>query len=365
MASKERTTLQEIAKRANVSVASVSYALNGKGRISPKRRKMLEQMLREAGLKPRNRRHPVVYLYRNQKMSDIQSYRPLMEKHSGLNDVFNHHDLTLRLELLQEEEAVSVGDQLQMIQESRPGAVVLDTDLHEMTGPAADFFAERQIPAVQLGHTVRKAGCEAVVVDNFGGGQLAAEYLVSQGHERIGMIRWWTNKDPASGEKFAGFECGMRRLGRELRALDVVETAERLADRQPLPGRDAAMQLLEQDDPPTGVFVENSFVSPSLIYPNQMDDQAVWQRLSRIQMLHFEAWHLDWMDSALSQKLRFPPRNTTLLRIDWRQLGRIVAERLVARLDGEPDSGQTIRLMPNLVHVHGGTVSALEAPKLA
>ena len=349
MPSGQRPTLQDIARKADVSVACVSYALNGKGRISLPLRKKLEGMLRDAGLKPRMRRHPVLYVYRHRKMSDIQAYRPLIEKYTGLSEVLNLHQQALRLELIQEESAVSLDEQLDMLLESRPGAVVLDSDLDEMLLPASRFFAMHQVQVIQIGHTFTPVDCEAaVVVDTFGGGQLAADYLIHKGYERIGVIRWRPEDDPASAEKFAGFTCAMQRAKRELKPEYVVMTLEKNTLNQPLPGRDAALKLLELAEPPTAIFVENSFVSPSLIYPNDFEDRSTWQRLRRIEMLHFEAWHLDWMEAALSQKLRFPQRETMLLRVDWRQLGRLAAERLVVQFEGLGQQSQVVRLMPRL-----------------
>lgn len=364
MADSSRPTLQEIARKARVSVASVSYALNGKGRLSPQQRQKLEKMLREAGLKPRHRRYPVLYLYRQSRMSDVQAYQPLIEKYTGINEVLNRHEISLRLELIQEESHSPLAEQLASLDEARPGAVVLDSDLDEMLGGVARFFSKNQVPVIQLGHTVRQMGFEAVVVDNFGGGQLAAQYLIERGHKRIGVIRWWSRRDPASAEKFAGFVGAMQQSGLELNERYVVETAEKASFDQPLPGRDAAEKLLSLPDPPTAVFVENSFVSPSLIYPNSLEDRSMWQRLREIEMVHFEAWHTDWMDAALSQKLHFPQRDTTLLRIDWKRIGKIAAERLVARLDGEDKSGETVRLMPRLVAVRGAAAEPVQVHAL-
>ena len=45
----QQVTLRQIAEKANVSVAAVSYALHGKGRMSGAMRSQLEQMLKDAG----------------------------------------------------------------------------------------------------------------------------------------------------------------------------------------------------------------------------------------------------------------------------------------------------------------------------
>ncbi len=128
------------------------------------------------------------------------------------------------------------------------------------------------------------------------------------------------------------------------------------------PGRVAMERLLALDEPPTAVFVENSFISPSLLYPCNEKESCVPQKIQEVDMIHFEAWHLDILEQSLTGKLDFAPRKTKLLRIDWVDMGRVAGEHVMSRLTGQPATGKVIRIQPRLVCVEGDVVTPVDVP---
>ncbi len=350
-------TLRHIAERADVSVAAVSYALHGNGRMSTRRRSQLEKLLKESGYKPSYKLRPVLYISTHSAFRDMHVLQPLLSKYGGVNACFHAEAIPLRLELLHMPGSPSLEDQLKQLLPFRPSAVLLDTDLGDEMEPVVRFFANEEVPAVQLGHVQRTAAVDSVVVDSFGGAHTAAQHLVSKGHERIATIRWRAEEDPASRQKYAGFCCAMEEAGIKTPPQYVVEAPPgKQGELQP--GRIAIEQLLNLPKPPTAVFVENSFVSPSLLYPMPAE-RAVPPRIAQLDMVHFEAWSLDWLEQVVVSKLSLPPRHTKLLRIDWYQMGQIAAGRVLARLEGEEGAGGITRLSPRLVQVDNGDESPL------
>lgn len=348
-------TLRHIAERADVSVAAVSYALHGNGRMSTRRRTQLERMLKEAGYKPSYKLRPVLYISTHSAFRDMHVLQPLLSKYDGVNACFHAEEIPFRLELLHMPGSRSLNDQLQQLLPFRPSGVLLDTDLDDEMEPVVRFFADAGVPAVQLGHVQRATTLDSVVVDSFGGAHTAGQHLVSRGHERIATIRWRTEDDPASRQKYAGFCCAMEEAGIKIPPQYVVEAPRgKQGDLQP--GRIAVEQLLGLSKPPTAVFVENSFVSPSLLYPMPAE-RALPARIAQLDMVHFEAWSLDWLEQVVVGKLSLPPRHTKLLRIDWYQMGQVAAGRMLARLNGEEGASGVTRLSPRLVQVDNGDES--------
>ncbi|WP_432799177.1 LacI family DNA-binding transcriptional regulator [Poriferisphaera sp. WC338] len=356
-----KRTLQDIAREAKVSVASVSHALNGKGRLSPSTRRLLEQRLRDAGYRLFARRYPVLYICHQDQFEDVQAYKPIFDQHSGLSRFFVENGINLRFELLSVRNKSDLRDELIRMLEAQPAAVVVSTDLHGLASHVVAWFTENGVPVVQIGHTNNIQGIHSVVIDNFTAGRMAAEYLAKQGHKRIGIIRWWAKKDPVSAETFAGFCCGLQAAGIDLPDEYVVETAEHTSASGPLQGRDGMDQLLALEHPPTGVFVENSMVSPSLIYPCSCEDKEAWLKTQEVEMIHFESWHLDWLESALGQKLLFPQRATALIKIDWQMVGQVAAERTFAIIEGTEvhESTQIVRIAPTLVRAEGMEITPI------
>ncbi|MEX0654851.1 MAG: LacI family DNA-binding transcriptional regulator [Phycisphaeraceae bacterium] len=354
-----QVTLRHIAEQADVSVAAVSYALHGKGRMSPARRSQLEQMLKEAGYKPSYKLRPVLYVSSHSVFHDMHTLQPLLSKYGGINDCFHAEEIPLRMELLHMPGSPSLADQLEQLLSFRPSGVLLDSDLRDEMAEVVQFFDAAGVPAVQVGHIPHVPATDSVVVDNFGGAHAGTQHLISQGHKRIATIRWNIENDLASRQKYAGFCCAMEEAGLEASEAYTVEAplGRRAAGQ---PGRVAVERLLSLSQPPTAVFVENSFVSPSLLYPIP-PEEAVPAEIAQLDMVHFEAWSLDWIEQVVVSKLSLPPRHTKLLRIDWYRMGQMAGEWMLAKLGGNDQTGQVTRLSPRLVHVDDGTETPLNA----
>ena len=221
------------------------------------------------------------------------------------------------------------------------------------------FFEKHQVPAIQIGHITHTPVIDGVIVDNFAGACKAMQHFLAAGHTKIATIRWNASLDPASPKKYAGYVCALQEAGIPLRPEYVLHSPfNRVGDRHP--GRIAAEQLLALPDPPTAVFVENSFISASLIHTVAPGELSIPAAIGALDMIHFEALHLEWIERAMSGKLGFPLRQTKLLRINWRELGRVTADRLLARLSGTNADREVIQLVPKLFAVNGFEYTSLE-----
>jgi LacI family transcriptional regulator len=352
-------TLREVARRANVSVATVSYVLAGKGRMAPSTRKYVEGLLREAGLRPRFKRYPVVYLSDHREFRDMQAFNPFLQIYDGMNRAFHEADATLRIEFLHLPGMGPLKDQLNQLLAHRIGAVVIDANLRDEVTEIHKMLEQHEVPVIQVGHTIRAPGLDAAVIDSFGGAYNATRHFIAAGHTKIATIRWNTTADPASAKKFAGFTCALTEANLPIRPEYVIESP--LGRRDDIqPGRVAIEQLLALPDPPTAVFVENSFISPSLIYAVNPREGELPAAISNLDIIHFEAWHLEWLEQVLAGKLTFPPRKTKLLRVNWEELGRMAAKRLLERMEGNNGEAQVLQLVPKLYAVEGEMVTPLD-----
>ncbi|MEX0777937.1 MAG: LacI family DNA-binding transcriptional regulator [Phycisphaeraceae bacterium] len=346
------TTLQEVARKADVSVAAVSYVLNGKGRISEQRRQRIGRLLLEAGLKPRDKRRPAFYISDHREYRHAAAFMPFLDKYEGLNAAFHEEDVDLRVEFLHRPGSRDLRFQLRELASYKPAAVALDSDLGGDLPIVAEFFERRRVPVTQIGHAVRAPGVDAVVVDDFTGAYRGTQHLIAGGHRQIAMIRWNIAGDPASNRKYAGYQCALREAGIDERPQYVVESPlGRQEDR--LTGRTAVAQLLALPDPPTAVLVENSFVSASLLYPIDSGETGLPHAIAGLDMVHFEAWHLDVVEQVMAGVFNYPSRRTKLLRINWQELGQVAAKRMLARMRGKTGVAECIQLAPQLYQVQG------------
>jgi len=309
-------------------------------------RSSIESMLREAGVRPKYKRYPVFYISDHRAFKDVHAFAPFLQLYDGLNESFHDAEVNLRIEFLHLPGSGALQAQLERLLSYRPGGVVLDASLIDLA-ETARFFEKNQVPVVQVGHTVRVDGIDAVVVDSFGGAYMAIRHFITAGHRRIGIARWYVHGDPASSKKFAGYQCALSEAGIPMRDEYVVESPfTREGDH--LPGRVAVEKLLALPEPPTAVFIENSFISPSLLFTTHPHELEIPKAIRDLDIIHFEAWHLEWLNQVLAQKLCYTPLQAKLIRIDWKELGRVAAKRLAVRMEGVPNSGQIVQLVPSL-----------------
>ncbi|MEX0776277.1 MAG: LacI family DNA-binding transcriptional regulator [Phycisphaeraceae bacterium] len=345
-------TLRQVAKQANVSVAAISYVLNGKGRISDRKRNHIVRLLQDAGLKPKYKHRPIFHLCDHRAFSTHGAFAPMVAKYEALNAISHEYEVSLRLEFLHSPGSGDLAAQLAELQSYHPGAVVLDSLPPAECPTIADYFERRGVPTVQIGYTVAAPGIDAVVIDDFAGAYEATRHLIGQGHQKIATLRWNIAGDSASPKKHAGFLCALEEAGLPVRPQYIVESPfKRVEDR--LTGREAAAKLLTLADPPTAVFVENSFISASLLYPSNPSEPALPDAIARLDMVHFEAWDLELVEQVMTGILAYPARRTKLLKIDWSELAKVAAKQLIERMRGQPNTGRIIRMAPRLYEVNG------------
>jgi hypothetical protein len=145
----------------------------------------------------------------------------------------------------------------------------------------------------------------------------------------------------------------MAEAGLPLRPEYVIETPE-----EKMAGRKAMARLMALSEPPAAVFVENSFISPELLYPAHIGETD--SPCYGVEAIHFEAWDLTTMEQALAWTLGYPSRRCKLLRIDWEHMGRLAARRVLERISGEPRRGKIVRVAPVLYEVEGNEATACE-----
>lgn len=185
-------TIKDVAKESGVAISTVSNVLNNVDNVSPEtKKKVLEAVERLKYVPNMNAK----YLKSNKKntiglfLPSIQGdfYKTLMQavhlqcKLSGymLNIYISNENTS--------EEIYSM-----IISSGVEGAIVLNERLN-------DEYIERisltKLPIVFIDREYTAEQISSVVIDSYFGGTLAVEYLIKQGHRRIGYIHGIFNSD--------------------------------------------------------------------------------------------------------------------------------------------------------------------------
>jgi LacI family transcriptional regulator len=177
---------------------------------------------------------------------------------------------------------------------------------------------------------------DTVLSDNPGGAAAATEHLIAAGHRRIGFL----------GDDLRIFTAAERLRGyRETLARNGLPFDEELV-RTGLAGSPAAAEaagsLLSLDEPPTALFT-----AQNLITIGAVDRLRALDRRRSVALVGFD-------DLPLADALE---PGLTVVAQDARELGRLSAERLFARLDGDSGSTQHLVVPTRLIERGSGELA--------
>jgi DNA-binding LacI/PurR family transcriptional regulator len=248
------TTIDEVAKLAGVSSATVSKVINNRSYVSLETRARVEQVIAETGFIPSQRARGLSK-QRSYILGLLIPYTPdqlfadphLLECMRGIEDTANLHDYNLLLSTARAPaDAASACIRL-LRSDVIDGAIVLETsDLQ----PFAAALNQQDAPMVVIGYPLGGA-THAVHADDYGGARRAVEHLLSFGHRRIGVVGS-VLRPFAIEERLRGLRDQLAEAGLMLDERLVAE-----GDFTSESGERAGHALLDLPEPPTAIFALN------------------------------------------------------------------------------------------------------------
>ncbi len=194
-----------------------------------------------------------------------------------------------------------------------------------------------EVPTVLAVRQLPGSGIPTIGHDDTVGGRLAAEHLLSLGHTRLAQLM-----GPEDIWSFEGRANGFRRAVEDAGAMCTdIQAAVRL------PTSDAGCQLAERllglpGERPTAVFAHNDSIAIGAIDTLRRAGLTCPDDISIV----------GFNDVPLTDKI-LPPLTT--VRLPGYELGRLAAELVLTRIDGNDGSANTVMLTPELV-VRGSTI---------
>ena len=195
-------TLQHVAKLAGVSPSTVSRILNGTAVVSDEKRKAIDEAIAQLGFVP----NPVARgLAGGRTLSigvvtqaiDSPFYGPALRGIEDELDQAGYSPLFVSAHWNPETE----GRCIEVLRSRRvDGLIVLNGRLSDQ----ALKNTAKHLPIVVTGRTIKGAGLFALNFDNFAGGILATEHLISLGHRKIAFISG-DAAHPDANERLRGY----------------------------------------------------------------------------------------------------------------------------------------------------------------
>lgn len=189
---KSKITLKDIARELDVAVSTVSKALNDSHEISVETKEKIKAYASYYKYRPNS----LALKLRNQKTSIIGVIIPEVVHHffarviSGIEDIANKKGYTTMICLSNESYQKEVLN-MQMLTNGSVDGVIMS--ISKETFKNKDFshledLIDETVPLVLFDRVDETINCDKVVVDDFGGGYKATEYLIKTGCKKIALL---------------------------------------------------------------------------------------------------------------------------------------------------------------------------------
>lgn len=325
------TSLTDVARRAKVSIATVSRVINNSEKVVPETRAIVQRVMEELGYQPNRvarrlrqkggRRHLLGLI-----LPDIQN--PFFaEVARGVEDVAYANQFAVLL-CNSDENLKKEAFYLDVMRAEQVDGVILPPIAERDS--AVLKLAQSGMPVVSVDRALNSTTIDTVEVDNFQGAFEAVEHLIKIGHKRIGLIAGRANLS-TSRDRRRGYEEALSAA-----RLPVRPELIRVGDNKQASGGALTDELLSESSPPTALFVSNNLMAVGAL-------EAIHRRKLKVPddvaLIGFD--DLPWAE-ALDPPL-------TVVRQPAYEVGRAAAEMLLKRLGNPELPAAWLRLRPKLI----------------
>ena len=314
-------TIKDVARRARVSIASVSRALNSSASVTPEVRSRVLRAAHKLRYVPHaaarsliNRRTHTVGLL----LPDIHG-EYFSELIRGVDRAARARGLHLLVSSSHGDTPESMGNALRSMNGRVDGLLMMSPHLG---GGSLAAALPPGLPTVLMNTRARRGVHAAYLVDDFGGARAMASHLVSCGYHRIAHIRGPRNNFEAE-ERLRGFRAG---LG--ARRAPVID-----GDFSEESGYRAGQAIAAAATRPDAVFAANDAMAIGCLF-------ALTQAGVRVP----QAIALAGFDDIPVARFVHPPLTT--VRADVAAMGRRALERLAAAITDPRADSATVETVP-------------------
>jgi LacI family transcriptional regulator len=332
-------TIRDIARLAQVSTATVSYVINGKGRVSePLKRRVLEAMTAldyhpDQVARSLKVRHTcvlgvVIPDVSNPFFAEVMRGIEDEARKFGYSVIFCNTNEDPELER----------KHLETLFARRVDGVLLSSNL---VRPEELHHAKRRFPMVFFDRTPPGFSGTAVVTDNFGASREAIGHLIELGHSRIAIISGSQDLSVANA-RLEGFRRALQEAN-----LPLPNEFLKFGDFFKLEnGYTHGCELMRLPSPPTAIFCCNNRLTLGLM--RALCELGI-PCPERVSVLAFDDF--EWVAS-------FRPHLTSVAQPTY-LMGKLATEILIQRLrhDGNPDEKieEKVVVLPNELRIREST----------
>lgn len=318
-----RTLLQDVAKEAGVSTASVSRVLNRAPHVSERVRQKVEDAVQRLGYVPDGTARALA----SRKIGAIGALIPTLDNPifgamaNSLEQRLKAHDCrllisTYRYQLTDELEAIKA-----LIQHGVDGLVLIGSD---HLSSALQILEQRDLPYITCWHS-NTSSAPCVGFDNHAPAAELMNHLISLGHRNIGVISAPTETNDRARDRLEGLKSAAHTAGIVIPACNIVTVDYGIAE-----GALACQQLLSLPERPSAIACGNDTLAFGAMLVLQREGLRIPDDIS-----------ITGFDDLPQASFMNP--SLTTVAVPASEMGRCVADQLMARINGNsPPCSQTL-----------------------
>ncbi|MCD9023572.1 LacI family DNA-binding transcriptional regulator [Cohnella silvisoli] len=250
-----KATIYDVAREAGVSIAAVSQVINGKGKISGERRAEIIRVMERLNYKPSF----IATALTGKNTFTLGLLVPdisnpfFAEIARAVEDRGHHHGYSLVI-CSTDNDDERVGRYLSLLQQKSVDGIIIGTGIVDRE--LVESIVAKSIPVAMIARELPGGRIDAVIVDDYAGGRMAARHLLDLGHSRLAVLSEH-RKVTSSLERIRGFRDQMTEAGLELPEYLVKASGRDLIQE----GKRNAAELMRYAERPTAIFCCNDLLA--------------------------------------------------------------------------------------------------------
>lgn len=328
-------TLRDVANLAGVSIGTASQALNNRPNVAPETRARVIDAARTLGYRsrepivaPRRSELEIVGLITKHDLGEPHEMNPFYSYiEAGVESECARQQISLMYAKVEVDPSNHPVVWPTMISEQHMDGLILAGTFIEET---VDLFQRRtDVPIVLVDSYAPNLPFDSVVIDNTPAAMTAIEYLIENGHTRIGLIGWNEQSPPSVQERKIGYRQALQKH-------DIERAYVQPSGLNREQGAEALGRLLDRHPQVTAVFACNDLSALGVLSGAREMGLDVPRDLS---VIGFD-------NIAMAQEI-IPPLTTIHVHKTW--LGALSVRRLLERAREPAQPKVTIALSTELV----------------
>ncbi|MGG5485539.1 LacI family DNA-binding transcriptional regulator [Gaetbulibacter sp. PBL-D1] len=253
---KKKTTIYDIAKKLNLTAATVSRALNNNEKISENTRKLVQ----ETAIEMNYEQNTLARALKSGKSYNVGVIVPRMDSNffasviRGIEEELYPKGYHVIICQTHDQENVETGN-INSLLNAQVDGILMSISNSKTKNQIFNSLSRKRVPLIFFDRKKDISGVSSVTIDDFNGAYEATKHLIEQGCKRIAHLSNDRSLEIFKN-RYLGYKQAILDHGLEFDESLVIETHSKVEE-----GRKTAKALLSMERPPDAIFSSSDFTA--------------------------------------------------------------------------------------------------------